>query len=1111
MYTPSQLKAIETPTKDILVSAGAGSGKTTVLTKRIIEKLISGYSLKDFLIVTFTKASAADLRKKLGRRLEELCIEHPEEARYRNLLYALPSADIGTIDSFCLQYVKQNAASLGLYKGVSVGDEALCDALLTAAADELISELCEADDEEIDLLLDNFAGFKNDNGLISALRSLYISLRKYPFYLSWLDGVLKAHAEETETLKTEGFFACRNGKQVRAMIEKKLVSAKVQLKAMEAFCDTDTEAAFLTDAETAFAPVEDGFDKSYAAYCEAANNYKIRSRPSKTGEEYTAAYNAFKAIMDSRKNLVRRAEDLEAEYDYTGKVLSALCYIIKKLDAAYSAAKAERGIIDFADAEQLFLSLLLQNTEDGAVKTPLCRSISASYKEVFIDEYQDVSPLQDAIFTAIGKGKRFMVGDLKQSIYGFREAYPDIFMNYRDTFAPVEKDADNAVIYLTENFRCDEQVINFCNYLFSKTFTKESADTDYTKEKLKRGKNESGNEPVHLTVIENADAETEFDYTAEQIVKCIYEGFSPSDIAVIARETAAIQSALKALEKRGVPCATEKTAEDLLKQPEVLLALSLLKVIDNPNDDLSLAALLRSPIFRFTADELVKIRSFKEGGNSFYGNIIAASKGKTPLGEKCLGFLKKLSLYRTKALIMPVHSLMWYLYEDSHLLAYAPEGREKRYKDNLFMLYEMARNMESGAYKGVSVFVDYINRLEGDGRSPKAATAAADNAVSLMTMHGSKGLEFPVVFVIGTSAKIKKLHHKDSLSVNYRTGISVKLTKQKEGWRASTVLRNAAIAEQDGRNIAEEHRLLYVAFTRAERRLYINTAIETSLDKYSEKQSGEPSIQADLFLPCLTEGSDDSYTLEVVNGEEEIPMTVLAAAMARGTAAPPLPPIKDTPREPKRTIAKYAVSQVKRLENGALGTDTASLVESRKPLFAGGGDSYGVLKGTATHAFMQFADYKAAEKDVNTEADRLLARGFISLEDRKLLDIAALEGFFLSPLYAEIKAAKRVYREKRFTTELPSALFGAEGETVLVQGVIDCFYENADGTYTLVDYKTDAVRHGEESTLTERYGTQLYLYSLYIEKLTGKKVNRAYLYSLPLCKAIPCETEKYGV
>jgi len=565
MFTEMQQRAIDTPTKDILVSAGAGSGKTTVLTGRIMEKLLKGGTLNDFLIVTFTKESAADLKRKLGKMLEELCDTQKESHRYRRMLYALPNAAIGTIDSFCLQHVKENAALLGLTKGTSVGDEALCEALLSKCADELIEDMCDSDDGDGDLLLDNFAAFKNDKGLIKVLTSLYVSLRKYPFYSDWLEEMLKNHAEEKEMLKKGEFFACRRGGALKKLLKEKTAAMRSLAKALNTYVENDKEADYAVNLENHCKELEAAMEKGYSAFCKAIGEKLPYRKPSKSSPEFTEASDTYRELRTKLQDYARTEEALMGEYLHTERVLQALTRTVRALDERYSDLKKERGIIDFADAEQLFLKLLLEKTEEGYVKTSLCKSIAASYKEVFIDEYQDVSPLQDAIFSAIGTGKRFMVGDLKQSIYGFRDAYPDIFMGYRDSFSPVKEEGDTAVIYLTHNFRCDKPIIDFCNYLFDRVFTLDSADTDYTKERLELGKDSKGDSKVSLSVIEKADKDKEAEYMAEQVVKCIYEGYNPGQIAVLTRETKDLQKALEALEKRGVPCAAAKTAESLLK------------------------------------------------------------------------------------------------------------------------------------------------------------------------------------------------------------------------------------------------------------------------------------------------------------------------------------------------------------------------------------------------------------------------------------------------------------------------------------------------------------------------------------------------------------------
>ena len=1135
-FTENQRQGIETATKDILVSAGAGSGKTTVLAERIIRRIENGADIKDFLVVTFTNSAAADLKAKLSEKLEALSAANRENKGIRRMLYSVSTADICTIDSFCLQHVKQNAAVLGLNEGCAVGDDALCAALKASAADSVLTTLCEEDDYTADLLLDNFASHKNDNGLINTAVELYEKLRAYPFYLSWFEGVIKAHDAERKAFTEKGFFACNAGTQVKQSIEKLLQTASYHLDLMYAYCEEEKQSVFADKVADTISTISEGLYKGYAEFCAVCAFPKI-TRPKGCNAEYVSAFDKCKAAIKSLSLYVRTSDRLAAEYEREGAVLKALYTYISAMDKEYTAAKREKGILDFADAEHLMLSLLLTKTDDGYVKTGLCKSVSASYSEVFIDEYQDVNPLQHTIFTAIGEGKRFMVGDAKQSIYGFRNAYPDIFTSYRDSFASVDENKSTARIFLKENFRCDETVIDFCNHVFEKNFTVESAGTDYKAEKLIFGKGSEKKTPVKVLLVENGDFETEAEHVAEEVVHLIQSGTSPKDIALLTRKLSNLNALSHALKARNVPCFASKTKTPLLKQPEVLLILSLLRVIDNPTDDISLAALLRSPIFRFSANDLLSVR---RGGYCLYDDVCHAQKEATrfvkarfrlrgdvnklhppkqrpclikkaqkPLAEKCARFLETLKGYRTRALFMSVDSLISFLYEDTHVLLYAPSGREKQYKDNLYALLSLAQSVENGVFKGLGVFIDYISKLEENDSSPNAPVITQEDSVSLMTIHGSKGLEFPVVFVCGCGSRLLKADKKAAVSANYNLGISVKLANQSQAWKTSTLLRDTALKAEDERIIAEEYRLFYVAFTRAKERLYISSAIKGSAERYLARSNGEPTYYADLFLPILSKAPHESFTLSTVNAEETKPTVTVLSASAKAEASESdliLPPLKDNDVTPSRVTAKYSVSAVTRLETGLLGMNPPARIADKKPVFADGDAARGAKRGTANHVFLQFASFEKAEKSVEAEAKRLFDKGFLDSEQFSLLNLSALERFFASPLYARIKASPRVYREKRFTTRMDSALFAeGGGETVLVQGVIDCFFENENGTYTLVDYKSDAVNNGEEGALVKSYETQLYLYSLYIEKLTKKAVSEAYIYSLSLNKAIPCK------
>ncbi len=1127
-FTKSQTKAIESRGKDMLVSAGAGSGKTTVLATRLIERIKQGGELKEFLVATFTNASAADFKAKLAEKLIALSGEDPQNKRYQRQLYALPTADIGTIDSFCLKYVKQYAPFLGL-GGVSVGDEALCASILRECIDTVITDACGEEAPYIDVLLDNFAGHKSEDGLVSVTAYLYGKMRSYPFYKDWLCQTVDDYVKEQQSFTPEGFFNLPHGAMVKAAINAELAPMLTEAKQLFDFAEDDKQYAFAEKVYRVVKNIAESLGVGYGAFSACMAQKEALRRPSKSPEGYVALYND---INDRRKKLaefVRTEEELKQEYELTAQVLLALKDFLLRVDDTYRAEKNRRGIIDFADGEQLFLTLLVDKTPAGLVKTPLCQELSAAYSEVFIDEYQDISPLQDTIFKLIAKGKRLMVGDVKQSIYGFRNAYPDLFLSYCKDFD--EAGEGNGIkVLLKENFRCDKSIIDFCNYLFSKIYTVETAGSNYTEEALVYGKGKGADLPVTVRIFENTeDTVAETEETVREIVRLIEGGTKPSDIAVLCRKANTLRDYGAALSACGVPTSLTVGKEELLKRPEVLLAISALRVIDNPTDDISLAALLRSPIFRFTAAELMAIR---RGGVSLYDDLRHAAVGfrlknkaykcrmaavkskklsarpmlqkgtKDALAEKCTAFLEKLSTYRTKALFLPVHKLLWFFYEETNIMSYAPLGQESAYRANLLSFYRLAMGVENNSYKGVSVFTEYLQNLEKGGSSPSAEKTADTDGVRLMTIHGSKGLEFPVVFVCDCGSKIQKANRRQPLAVSYSSGISIKLKRQAEALSLNTLLRRAELMAEDRRCIAEELRILYVAFTRAAEKLYISMSLEDTAIQRIEAEKEEK--YGDLFLNAVAMNREMFYNIHVTDGQARRPPLPRLKAGQEDEGNVDLPSIRPMPPKAQRVTAKYSASDLEKAADGILQLRQGALVTDREPSFGTATDYSGADKGTANHLFMQFANYANAAADPVAEADRLLALGFVTEDQRRIMDMDALGRFFQSPLYADMARSPRVYREKRFTTRVSGKLFGGGEETPLLQGVIDCFFQNASGGFTLVDYKSDRIRPGEEALLIKRHGVQLGLYKSYIEKVTAMPVNKVYIYSFALNKAIDC-------
>ncbi len=1129
-FTKSQDTAASIRDKDVIVAAGAGSGKTTVLAERVVRRIKDGASISDFLISTFTVASAADLKIKIGNQISNLIANEPTNKHYRRQQILLNTASIGTIASLCLKQVQQSAAVLNIPAESRICDDAMAEALLKECAERALDMLCEEDSETARLLLKQFASFKSDSALIKTAYELYPKIRSYPFYKDWMDAQVKKCFNDVALIESNRYFDSDDGKTVRSLLMKLIAEARLAIASVQSIAETDIESNF---ADTVLGYI-DGFDAglkvSFESFCDFVS-IKRQSKPIKTSKEFTACYGSFKAsYIDNIVKYKRGKEELKEEYRRIAVLTEALCKYLTLIDKLYTEEKRRRALLDFADSEQLFFTLIAEKSEDAYIKTSVGRQLSARYTDVFIDEYQDISPLQDAIFKVIGEGKRFMVGDAKQSIYGFRNAYPDLFMSYRDSFADADSNGTNARVFLNENFRCDKSIIDFANLVFDKTYTVRTADTDYTTERLVMGKDKEKDKgsKVLVTVFENRDTDSyeESEYIAEQILKLRQSGSQYSEMAVLYRSVTGVNKLTDTLRRYGIPYSHIDTKEQLFSTPEVLLATALLRTVDNPTEDIALAAVLRSPLFGFTAEELFVIRSF---GETLYADICSYAEGKKyslkktklektvfvekpkvkrpknpALAAKCRLFIKKLNEYRSKSLIMPVHELLMYMYEDLHFFAFATEGKEDAYMANLYSFYTLAKSAEEHSYKGLSVFMDYIARLKESDASPKTPPSTAGEAVSLLTIHKSKGLEFDTVFLYGLGRR-KQKGDRINTAVDYKGGISFDLATESKGGKSKTLHKEALRYIKARATTAEELRLLYVAFTRARNNLIITVSGERTLEDFEKYSSDNYVTVADIFMHALLDGGS-CFELKVLHEDEPFCFDFTPVGESVTEEALELPTLYDIESRVEVT-AKYFVSATHRDEDGLFTLSDRELMTDRAPSFAADADTAGYAAiGTANHAFMQFADFDNAKADIKAEAKRLLDKQFITEEQYGMLRFDSLCAFFESDIYARLKASRRVYRERRFSTQLDAKLFtGKAGEKVLLQGVIDCFFENGDGSYTLLDYKTDRIKAGEEAKLIERHGTQILLYCMYIEKLTGKPVRDAYIYSFALNKTIKCE------
>ena len=1144
-FTPKQKQAIFTPDKNLLVSAGAGSGKTTVLTQRLINKIRSGDKVTDFLVVTFMKAAAADIKRKLyDALLAESAVDPNNKHLYRQSLL-VSEANICTISAYCLSLVKENFALLGISPKVRVLDETEEQMLLRRVAESLISKGYESGDKSFLLLSDNFTGDKNDTPLADSMISLYNALRVTLNREETLEKCANKLRSEAETIKNSGFFATQTGKSIQNRLRRFYDEFLCDANELYSFAATvATDDKYLAPLErlvTAFENVRMAIEGNYVNYCDLAErSFKIKLATKGCDEENAAIVSDTKTKLMKEhtkvvKRYVRGNDAFNAEsFLRAADIVESVNSFINELDREYTLQKQENGVLDYSDFELLALKLLETKDENGVSHpTELCIKKRSAFKEVLIDEYQDVNPMQDRIFTLLSGGsRRFMVGDVKQSIYRFRNAYPDIFLGYKDEYPDIDsgKDSNNFCIFLRENFRCGEAVINYVNDIFEKITNGTEYYREYEGEWLiKAATRPDKKTPVTVAIADKEKGKAaeargaEAEYIASEITRLMRDELSDDGTPLKYSDFAVMLGAMKgysieyekAFNKFGIPYKTEVT-QNFLENPDIRLAISALKAIDDPTDDISLCSLLRSPICNFTSDELYKIRR-AVSDTPFWQAIQASASlsargvkngrfsfkkrfGENCLAVKCLRFIKRFNEWRRQSIGVPCRDFIKSFFISSGLLRISSGGGNR---DSLLLLYDYAGRYENAQNIGLSGFLDYIAELSsGDKIISDAARAGDEDAVSFITVHKSKGLEFKVCFLAGIQKQFFGNNRKSSINLTRGEGIYFALRDRVNGTTFDPLCNIDAVDKERESMLGEELRKLYVALTRAKERLYVTGCAEVGWQDKRYSQTAVKSWLDMVLFACVGREESDFYKLCTIS--EAGGNSGYRAEKAKRVIAPTPKMLEIVNYEypymqSVTSVKKISVSELREglLEDDEYNRSLQSVPMSRismRPAFASEKQISAADIGTANHLFMQFCDFQnVGSKGVASEALRLKNIRMISDEQYKMLDESALTRFFESDLYREIAASRRVYREKRFSV---SDYIGTNVEPLLVQGVIDCFFENADGSYTVVDYKTDRVKSYSE--LVSRHRTQLSYYSRAVERMTGCRVSRTLLYSFVL-------------
>lgn len=1187
-WTPKQKQAIDTRGKTLLISAAAGSGKTATLTERIVKKLTdesNPANISRMLIVTFTRLSAADLKRKISNAISDELAKNPTSQYLSKQLVLLESAHICTIDSFYLDIVRSNFQRLSLPSNFRLADEGEMALLRKSVMDDVIEKHYDTNAQNDDGFLsfvENFTSAKQSD----TLSDIFLALENKLCSKTEGTNAILNFANELKNEADGEFFESRQGRIIHQYL---LNGASNYHKACSRCCDIISANEKASMAYLSVFAYEKEFlaklfellkQKNYTLAREHSLSFNKQRLGTLKKEFQTEEIISAKALRDEETAFIKSINEKYFSFDEqniketmlkTADILHSLYSVLNEFEKEVLQEKIKRKAFDFDDIRRFAYQLL---TDDCGEPSDIALAYREQFDEIYIDEYQDVDAMQDRIFTLISKpNNRFMVGDIKQSIYSFRGADTDVFANYKKSFPHLEdaQNSDSALIFMSNNFRCDENVIKFTNKIFSFLFGHCGESIEYTPDddlifsKIEEGRS-LPSPKVNVTVItadesakededneddEKNDINPEAIWIANEIQRLIkYEykadgtKIEPRDIAILMRSTTPAGDITRALGVLNIPC-SDNSKYDLFETPDVLLVLSLLSSIDNPHRDIPLAATLYSPIFAYTMDELITIRSSAESKMSLFEALRDYNGDIQDITSKNHYFIDKLTTYRSLATSMPIDKLLNHIYRDLSVMSL--DGVNPQ---NLTRLYEMARRFESGSFKGLNNFISYINELIENKKVPSLTYEDADtNAVQMITAHKSKGLEFPVCFICNTQSAFSMEDTKPNLLYHSRAGIGLKLAYEGGMARLNTPMREAVALEIANAQTEEEMRILYVALTRARERLYITAHTRSRLEKLEETSSLASTFASDFKLKkCknwlsmilaaiypLVDGDSFTFTALEKDGvsincasyveddaenisDEIITDKQIEIIKERLDFVYPHSHLNKLPA--KLSVSKLTPTVLDDIDDDAAtleSFDEVKILEIEE-FFESKSKITSADKGTATHLFLQFCDFENAEKNgTKAELSRLVDKKFIAPQIAELINLKQIEKFFASDFYSMLKNANKTYREQRFNILLPASHFTQDeefkreidGEEVLVQGVIDLFFEDENSNIILCDYKTDYLTPEELKDealviqkMKERHGKQLEYYSMAIERFLDKRPDKVLIYSLPYGEAV---------
>lgn len=1178
-WTKEQEKVINLRNRSLLVSAAAGSGKTAVLVQRIISMVTDETDPLDIdrlLVVTFTNAAAAEMRERVGAAIENALEQDPYNQHLQRQLTLVHNAQITTIDSFCIRILRDHFHKIDLEPGFRIADEGELKLLREDVCEAVLEDFYQKADPEFLRFADSYSGAKNDLQIKEMILKLYNYAESYPWPKEWLETCVQQYEAANEAELEEKSWIRDFLSYLNVRVED-LITA--QEKLLELTQEPDGPYMYEASIADDLRQLEnlrkcEHFSQWQAAI--SAIDFKNIGRSGK----YEGSVAKKDAVMSGRKRMKDQIDKwkktifatmLEVQLErltQTSKMVRMLVTLTQAFSDRFQEEKQKKNMLDFSDVEHNALRVLVDSETKELTETAL--EYQQQYREVMIDEYQDSNYVQETLLTAVsgvknGNENLFMVGDVKQSIYRFRLARPELFMDKYHRFSTEESSQQR--IDLHRNFRSRREVVEAVNDIFYPLMEKNLGNVAYDAEAaLYAGavypdyENADCCKPELLLVPSQESGMERREQEAAAVAGRIRElvetqeipEITYKDIVLLLRSMSGwAETYQKVFEQEGIPLiVASKTG--YFSATEVQTVLSLLRVLDNPYQDIPLAAVMKSYFGKFSSEELAQIRS-EYPGMPFYQCV----EQMLPVSEKIIAFQEMLQKFRQRIPYTPIHRLLQEILDETgyrNYVAALPAGEQRR--ANLDMLMEKAVAYEQTSYHGLFHFIRYIDRLmKYDVDYGEAEIVSEqENAVRLMSIHKSKGLEFPVVFVCGMGKQFNEQDLNSNMIFHPEFGIGLKWFDCEKRTKANTLIHQIFAMEAKKENLGEELRVLYVALTRAKEKLILAGTCklpeEGQYSGFSREEKVPFSTRYDAksywdwVIPVLgMENPDYRYVIwDEARMQQEEQRKLQDTALEHRTLLEALQNVSETElAQLKETFSweyawkeegahkqKVSVSELKHRAMEERSESAEQTLNTAQPLFPDEiatpyvprfvqevKENAGALYGTMVHRFLEcldfaglpdFADEKQGLYFVKQQIDALCALGRMQESDAKRLNWKQLLGFLQSDTAKRMRAAAEqgaLEREKPFVMSVPANLVWEDSrpeEDVLIQGIIDVFWEEADGI-VLLDYKTDHVDNAQE--LVRRYKKQLELYADALSRFSGEKpVKEILIYSFALAETI---------